>query len=337
VTLPVLIVGAGARATLYSELIRHVLADRLRLVGVVGRSELRARALAEACDVPFALEGDLEDAAFTWSAAGAIVCPSSDANARMARRVAAQGLPLLLETPPSLAVAEAEDLLRFISAQGVAAEVAEQNTRAPEAAFLQTLIRAGLFGDVRLVACDLASYRYHATGVGRALLGKPRGRRAVGLRTRFPDLPEHAATVTVGTIEADGALLQVRDGEGLYLPDGPWRSGGWSVYGSRGSWVHGQLRIDGADVPIEHTTAMVNGVDFTGRLGAHGVVWEAAHRGSALNDDRRAIACCLTDWLARVNGDRTPSQWSLEDGVEDLRWIDGLERSALLGGAPIAL
>jgi len=312
VTLPILIVGAGCRAGIYASLLREQFSDRLRLVGVVSRSRDRAAALAEAEGVPWALEGDLEDAAHAWEAAGAVVCPSSEANARMARRVAAQGRPFLLETPPALEVPEAEALLAFVSAQGLAVEVAEQNPRGAEASHALDVVRSGRIGEVRMVACDLASYRYHATAVGRALLGKPRGRRAVALRARFPDLPEHAATITAGTIEAEGGrILQVRDGEGLYLEEGPWRSGGWSIYGSEGSLIGGRLTIGGVEEPVD--------------------------TGWTEDDDRRAIGRCVDDWLARLGGRATETQWSLEDAVEDLRWIDALERSARLGGAPILL
>jgi len=312
VTLSILIVGAGGRGDLYASIVRERFADRLRVVGVVSRSAGRAAALAREIGVPWALEADLESIATDRGAGGAIVCPSSDANGRMARRVAARGLPFLLETPPALEPAEAESLLGFVEAAGVAVEVAEQNPRGAEATYALSVVRSGRLGDVRLVACDLASHRYHAIAVGRALLGRPRGRRAAALRTVFRDLPPPAATVTAGTIEAEGGrILQLRDGEGLYLPGGPWRSGGWSMYGSKGSLSGGVLRVGGVEEPAAYDRTE--------------------------DDDRRAIARCVEDWLARIDGTKTDTQWSLADAVEDLRWIDALERSARLGGAPILL
>jgi hypothetical protein len=277
--LPVLIVGAGGRGRgVYAPLIRDVLSDRLRVVGVVARTEASAKAAAEEIGVPWAVEGDLEDAAFLWEAAGAIICPSSDGNARMARRVAAQGLPFLLETPPAMSVSKAEDLASFVAAQNIAVEVAEQNPRAAEAGFAREVVRSGVLGPVRLVACDLAGYRYHATAVGRALLGMPRGRRAVALRAVFPGLPPHASTVVAGTVEAEGGrLLQVRDGEGLYLPDGPWNSGGWSIYGSKGSLSRGCLRISGETHDVVHEIGEIGGVRFTRAVRAADLRWAADH------------------------------------------------------------
>ena len=129
----------------------------------------------------------------------------------------------------------------------------------------------------------------------------------------------------------------MRDGEGLYLANGPWTSGGWSIYGSRGSIVRNHLRIDGVDEEIRYDRAEVDGVGFTRRVEAHGIEWTAAYPEHPLDDDARAIAQCIDDWLARLDGSRTETQWSLADGVADLRWIAALERSATLGGAPILL
>ena len=336
--LPVLIVGAGNRADLYARLLAECFAAELVLVGFVSRGEARARDAAQRFDVPWATAGDLEDAAFRWGAAGAVICPSSDANATMARRVAAQGLPFLLETPPSLDVAEAESLRDFVAAQGVAVEVAEQNPRGPEAGFAREAVGSGKLGDVRLAACDLAGYRYHATAVGRALLGRPRGRRASALRTVVPGLPPHAASIVAGTIEAEGGrMLQLRESEGIYLPNSPWRSGGWSVYGSRGSLVRDELCIGGTVERVRYESAQVGSVSFTASVACGEVIWTAGRCDAALDDDARAVAACLDDWLARIDGRPAPRGWSLADAVDDLRWIVALERSATLGGAPVTL
>ena len=310
--LPVVLVGAGHRAsTVYGPLLTRWMADRFALVGVIGRGERRARGLGEALGVPWELD---ISTALTMGARGAVVAVSSPENGAVARSVLDLGLPALLETPLALDLADARALA---GRTGALIEVAEQNPRFPDVAAVVAAVRAGAIGEARLVVNGGAGYRYHAAAVARALLGRPRGRVATGQRVLFPEVdvgrgcgPEE---VLVGSVRAEGgAVFQLRDAEAAWVDAGPWGRGSWRALGSTGEWADGALP-GGAPSPI---LALPEGPP---------------------DGDLQATARCLLDWRSRLDGTITGTAWSAADGLADLLWIDAVQRSATLGGAPIKI
>lgn len=322
--LPVAIVGAGHRSrTVYAPLLTGPLTDRFSLVGVVGRTDFRAPALAREHGVPWSL--DLEDAV-GWGARGLILCVNAHLNGEVALRAAELGLPLLLETPVGWDLPQAR-AVRDATAH-LPVEVAEQNPRFPEVQLWRAIVAAGELGRVQAVCSDAAGYRYHAAAVARALLGRPAARHATGARTIFADDfgrgcgPEPLVTGAVTT--EGGALYQVRDGEPLHL--GAWQRGGWWIAGDRGSLRADALHRRGGDsepVRVER----VSGVATRWACGDHAV--DALLPGQ--DEDRLAVARCLLDWQARIEGVTTPTQWSVQDGLADLAWTIAVERAAALG------
>ena len=333
IRLPVALVGAGHRArSVYAPLITGTLADRFELVGVVSRREASARALGEAAGCPGAVELQL-----AWGARGLICSASAHENGRLAASLLPLGLPLLLETPLALDVDEARALVDA----PVPIEVAEQNPRFPRSLLLRELVDRGLLGDVRAVASDACGYRYHATALGRALLGRRRGLWAVAARTVFGDDfgrglgPE---SLLAGTVSVDGdRLFQLREGEALHLGGGPWPRSSWWLAGDRGGVVGDRVQLRGGG-----EAALVQETDGAGRLRAARV--EGAIEFSiplptqaALTEDEHAVARCLLDWVERIEGRTAATGWSAHDGLADLLWVQALERSAALGGARITL
>jgi predicted dehydrogenase len=324
VRLPVALVGAGTRAAgIHAPLLAGPLAHRFRLVGVVGRSEGRAAALAKRFGVPWSLD---IDAIRAWGAGGAVLCASAHENGRLGLALASMGLPLLLETPLALDLAEARALAA--ATVGLPVEVAEQNPRFGEVLLWRRIVEAGWLGRVRAVASDAAGYRYHAAAVARALLGRPPGRHAVGLRTLFDDdfgRGQGPAPLVAGALVTDGgALYQVRDGEPLHT--GAWQRGGWWVAGERGSLGAAGFRDrDGAVRPIVRDVAP--GRPARWRCGELHV--DAPIPGD--DEDAAAAARCLLDWRGRIDGVPSDSSWSARDGLEDLAWAVAIERAATLG------
>jgi hypothetical protein len=173
--------------------------------------------------------------------------------------------------------------------------------------------------------------------------------QASGRRALFPiDIGrgENEASVYSGTLVSDGgAVFQFSDGEGLYLKDGPWSQGSWSVLADGGSlgstdevisWRNGEQRR----MPVQRCTQMIGGVQTTEKIVLHGeALLESASPlpGVALDDDSQAAAQCILDWLARVDGKPSPSSWSAEDAFSDLAWTCALERSAMLSGTPVKI
>ena len=346
--LPVALVGAGNRsAQVYGPLLKGPLADRLRLCALVSRGRDRGQALAERLAVPLA--DDLEDATARHGARGAVICVSSPENHKLAHQALDLCLPALLETPLALELDDAASLAVRIRDSGMPFEVAEQNPRFPEQVFWRRVIEEGFIGSPRLICCDRAGYRYHAAAVARSLLGKPHGVQGSGRRALFPiDIGrgERQASMYTGTLVADGgAIFQFSDGEGLYLSDGPWARGGWSVLADGGSlgspdevvsWRDGEQR----KMAVQRCTQLIAGVQTTEKFVLHGeVLLESISPlpGEALDDDSQAAARCLLDWLARMEGNPSASGWSAEDAFADLAWTCAIERSAMLSGTPVTI
>ena len=317
--LPVALVGAGHRAaTVYAPLLLGPLSDRFRLVGIVARSDYRVPGLAQGLDLPWGL--DLSDAA-DWGARGLILCASAHANGPLGLQAASLGLPLLLETPLAL---ELPDAIRLAEAlEGALVEVAEQNPRFGDTLLWRRIVQEGWLGRVQAVASDAAGYRYHAASVARAILGRPHARHAVGLRTVF-DEDHGPEALYAGTLSTEGgAIYQVRDGEALHR--GAWQRGGWWLAGTGGSLrPDGVQRRDHGPPPIE---SRLEAGRRRWSCGPLEVVDPLPH----LDADAAAVARCLLDWLARIDGRVTETAWSVDDALRDLAWCAAIERAATLG------
>lgn len=317
--------------------------DRLQLVGVVGRGEERAAATGSALEGPWTT--DL-DGLRAWGARAAIVCVASPENGTVGRAVLEHGLPALLETPLALDPAQALALRDLAISSGLPVAVAEQNPRHLGSRLIIETCRRGVIGEPKIVVTDGAGYRYHAIAVARAVLGKTRGRMATGQRVVCPDVdvgrgagPEE---VLLGTVRAEGGgLLQFRDAEAAWVDQGPWSRGTGRVMGTRGEFVGGSVvtwdgtRTSLAIEPIEST--MHGEVRRVGlRLMTDPPIEVmAALPQAGLDDDRQAVAGCVLDWLGRIEG--TDLGWTVQDAYADLAWLDGMSRSAVLGGAPVLL
>lgn len=321
--LPVLLIGAGQRARhTWAALLRGPLADRVRLVGVVGRGRAALDDVARSLQVP--VDDLLERSVARSRPAGVIVAVSASENGRVARQVIELGLPALLETPLALHADDASSLARLAARAGLPWHVAEQNPRHAGPALAREVARAGRVGEVRVVSGVLPTYRYHATAVARSLLRRRPGLDAVALRTRVAG--PHPFVVA-GTVSVRGALAQLSDAEAIF--GGPWRPGAWWIHGDAGSfgpeglWRHGRLE------PVT--------VGAEGRS-VGGVRWRPALPG--VHDDLQAAAGCLMDWIQVVRGGdpwSVPDAWTASDAAADLAWIAALEASACLGGRRIRL
>ena len=190
-------------------------------------------------------------------------------------------------------------------------------------------------------------YRYHAAAVARSLLSRPQARWAVGQSARFDSDfgrgcgPERLVAGGIETV--GGALFTLRDGEAGHLGTGPWARGRWHLYGERGG-VFGDQQCVGwsPSGPTEHRIIWEHGNGPAGdaiqsvRLeGFPALRWESPLPEAALDADALAVATCILDWLARIDGQKSDSAWSPRDAFLDLVWTEAVERSASLGGIRI--
>jgi len=341
--LPIVLVGAGWRTReFYSPLLCEALADRLKVVGVVSRSEERARSLADELGVPWSL--DLSDSV-VWGARGAVVAVSPDQNHTVASGLVHLGVPALLETPLALSLDDARDLLQVIEGSGLPFEIAEQNPRHLGPRMWKEVIDRGLLGEVRLVGSGGAGYRYHATAVARSLFGRRRGLTAIGMR-EFTNIdlgrgvdrePLYVGAVAV----AGGGLFQIRAAEPFYSQDSGWSPQGWSILGDLGGLsATNELSLAAPGGATRHPLEWLPGGGSGGNAvrgirigGKEGLEIETALPDFDSSDDLQAVGRCLLDWLARLEGTESPTGWSARDAFCDLAWIDAVERSATLGGA----
>jgi len=341
--LPVVLVGAGRRAAVHAMAARVGSPDGIRVVGVVSRSADRAAALAADLGVPWSL--DL-DAALTWGARGAIVSVTCHENHRVAGGVLDLGLPALLETPLAMEWSDALALARRVRESGLPVEVAEQNPRFPEAMLWREIVRRARLGALRAVSSEGAGYRYHAAAVARALFNRGPGRVATGQRALTGvDLGRGVSRepLLFGQVRTtDDRVFSLRDGEGHHLGrDAPWLGAGWTLLGDRGSLRSGApLRAWSAEGA--HDLELTRVSDRHGRLTSLETGDREVHvappcPGADLDDDGQAVVQCHRDWLDRLDGRVTGSAWSADDALTDLAWVEGIERSARLLGAPIEL
>ena len=352
--IPTVLVGAGHRArAVWGPLLRGHLADRVSLLGVVGRGRDRGQATADALGVP--LWPDL-DAGVTAGVRLAIVCVSAHENAPVAHAVLNRGWSALLETPLALSAADATALAARIATHAAPVGVAEQNVFHLEQRLLIALARSGVLGEPRGVVSDGAGYLYHAAAVAHAALGDPAPRAVSAQRVELPGLdvgrggPEFVLTGTVRY--AGGALFTLRDAEAAWREGGPFGRGGYRVMGSGGEAAGRSVIVaHGAGwrpAPVEERRAS------DGRLIAlscAGVTVEVARPQHALSDDAQAAAACLLRLLevhdgvgrdgsarARWNSNGQGSRdGSVLAAQRDVLVLDAMQRSARLGGALIAV
>ena len=143
----------------------------------------------------------------------------------------------------------------------------------------------------------------------------------------------------------NGTVFQLTDGEGVHIPQSPWFRGSWSVLCDGGSLSEpDQVRVRGRQdnelLAVERVARTIDGVDVTQAYRLHGKLLlecPSALPEAPLNDDAQGVARCLKDWLDRIAGKAASTAWSAEEGFHDLSWIAALERSALLGGAPVRI
>jgi predicted dehydrogenase len=347
VPIPVVLVGAGNRAReFYAPLLTQTLADRFDLLGVVSRSEGRARALADDLGVPWSL--DLAEG-IGWGARGAVVAVSPDQNHRVASQLVHLGIPALLETPLALGVEEAGELLEVIGRSGLPFEMAEQNPRHLGSRLWAEVVRRGLLGEVRLVSSGGAGYRYHATAVARQLYGRRRGLTALGMR-EFTQLDLGRGVdrepLYVGSVDVEGGgMFQLRASEVFYAPGSGWSPLGWSILGDLGGVsVDNELSLAGVDGVRRYPVEWLSGPQDSGGgvrgvriAGGPDIQIDSALSGFEASDDLQAVGLCLLDWLRRLDGRDSVTAWSPQDAFSDLAWIDAVERSAMLGGVRLSV
>ncbi len=160
------ILGAGWRSEFYQRVARAC-ADRIEIVGMVGRSAERAEDVSRRFGVP--LYATLDELARKAQPQFVVVCVSRGQNESALRALAERGIPALVETPP----AETADELAALWAlerNGLRVQVAEQYWAQPHHAARLALAASGRLGRISQAQVSVC-HGYHAMSLMRRFLG----------------------------------------------------------------------------------------------------------------------------------------------------------------------
>lgn len=178
------VVGAGWRAEHFFRIIK-ALPDRFDLVGVAVRREAEVMRLAERGIHAVTELRHLDDISPDF----VVVATPAEANANTCEQLAAQGHPLLLETPPGVDDAELDHLLA-LEQSGADIQVAEQYQHQPLLAARLAVIASGRLGEITSADVSVA-HGYHGVALIRAALG-------AGLGEFHVSAHEHESPITIG-------------------------------------------------------------------------------------------------------------------------------------------
>ncbi|MFD1179474.1 Gfo/Idh/MocA family protein [Paenibacillus puldeungensis] len=213
------IIGGGWRAEFYLR-IAKALPERFEVAGIWVRDEEKSRELGGKWGVPTTsrLEDFLvqarRDYSFVVLSLTKVVTPE------FLVRLAAEGIPVLTETPPAV---DMEGLLRLYESVGPEAkiQVAEQFMFQPMHAARLAVAKSGLLGEVSHVQVS-AGHGYHGISLIRHLLGvgfdeaEISGQRIVSPLIQGPGRNGLPSAEAVITSEQDIALIRFGDRTALF-------------------------------------------------------------------------------------------------------------------------
>jgi predicted dehydrogenase len=180
----VAIIGTARRSDyMYGPILKAM--EGVELVAVWGRGEEPARRLGTSLGVPHYT--DLERLVRETAAQIGVVCVSYAANGQVALMAVEHGLNVLVETPISHRLSEADAIIAAAAGRGLKVEVSEQFHRRPLEQIKLKLIESGLFGRVHTAYNDFAGHGYHGVSVMRSYLGfDARPVRVMGAVRKYP-------------------------------------------------------------------------------------------------------------------------------------------------------
>jgi predicted dehydrogenase len=346
------IVGASKRSDyLYGPLLTTLTED-VELVGVWGRSEEKAQALAEKYRVPWFTELERMRAAVRPEAA--VVSVAYAANGEVGRQIVDLGLHALLETPIAHELADADAILAGAAAAGLKTEVAEQYYRRPNERLKGALIHAGIFGRVNSAYNDFMGHGYHGVSLIRSYIGFEVPVVAVnGVTAKFQTAPYY------GWIERshgpreenwEHAVLHFADGRlGFFhwssiAYDSPLR---WlrstKFFGEQGMAVGDQMTLltpDGKDpraIYVERRFHNVGGMETLSELVAHTqpeIAWRNPFRAYYLDDEMISAADCLMSLVHAIREDTAPEYGPVQARIDQAVSL-AMRESARNGGAAV--
>lgn len=334
------LVGSGFRADAFRR-VATTLSDRFSLVGVVTRSEQRAREIVDTWRTPaYQSIGDLLDRQRPDFVLVSV--PRTVAVSRL-DELARAGVPVLCETPPA---GDLEGLVHVtgLARAGARIQVAEQYPYQPLHAARMKLTDSGVIGRVS-VAWVSFSHDYHAFSVMRRHLGvtgQAATVRASLIRARVESgntrAGDRRAREMVDDVRTVG-LIDYGDRLGVYdFANNQHRSyvrrQMIHLRGSEGEIAQDQVHLvrgleERVTISLRRDEDDVGGHYLKGISGADGWLWRNPFPGARLADDEVAMATCLDKMAAYAAGG--PAFYGLADAAQDSYLALTLHQAAASG------
>ncbi len=350
------IIGTGKRSdTLYAPLL-NILKDDVKLVGVWGRSEDKARELGEKYHVPWFT--DLDHLRNDLELDAVIVSVANPANGEIGRRVIELGVHALLETPIANSLEDADAIIQGAEANNLKVEVAEQYYRRPIERLKRKLMEADVFGKILVAYNDFMGHGYHGMSLIRSYIGFDEPVISVsGTSTKFSVDPYYSwisQTVEKGEEEWQHAILHFANGALGFF--------NWSsiAYDSALRWQRSTrffadrgmadgdrlttLTSDGKDPqPIEikrffHNVGGMETLTELIALTSPEIVWRNPFRAYYMDDEMIAVADCLMSLVNAIREDKYPEYGPLQARLDQeltLAMHESAENSGASVGLPI--
>jgi len=369
--LRIAIIGTGKRSDyLYGPII-EALPDEVELVAVWGRSQESARRLGDNLNKPYYT--DINRLVRETDPQIGIVSVNYAANGEVGLMAVESGLNVLVETPISHDLRQADEMIKAAAARDLKIEVAEQFHRRPHEQIKRMLIESGIFGRVHTSFCDFAGHGYHGISVMRSYLGfDARPVQVTGLVRDFPLEPHWSRlneSNTDRTETQEHGMITFEDGQigifhwtsvGYDSPLRWWRSSRFLAEKGMGISTGTALDFDDhltlltpdgeapSPIVIERRYERVDGGALIG-VYAHisdpnfpTIVWENPLRpkiqghGMQWHDDEIGVAGCLLSLVNAVRDGGQPTYGPLQARM-DQELILAIRQSSQAGSAPVTI
>ncbi len=369
--LRVALIGTAQRSFHMYEPIVKALNKEVQLVSVWGRSVPSARRLGEFSGVPWYT--DVNRLVTETAPQIGIVDVAYPANGEVGLMAVEAGMHVLLETPITHQLNEADKIIAAAQNRGLKIEVAEQFHRRPLEQIKLKLLHTGLFGRVHTSFNDFAGHGYHGVSVMRSYLGFDARPLQVSGAVREYDLSAHWSRLgnTRGPRKEtqEHGMIVFESGQlGLYHwtdvgYDSPlrwWRSSRFLAEKGMGITVGVGLNVQewltllapGGEMPqfisLERRWERVDGgaliamIAHTGNSELPIVQWdnpflnaEPGHNPQ-WHDDEIGVASCLMSLVNAVRSGGEPSYGPYQARL-DQEIILAVRQSSLEGGRPVSI
>ncbi|MFB9276940.1 Gfo/Idh/MocA family protein [Cohnella cellulosilytica] len=343
-----LIGGAGFRAQYFLR-IAEALPDRFEVSGMVVRNASKAEEMERRWGA--AVYPGLEELLAKEKPDFVVVSVNGAAGAEYMLKLAREGIPVLMETPPAADLAGLLELNEQIGRiEGAKVQVAEQYQYHPMQEARLRLIRSGRLGRITEATVSI-SHLYHGASLIRKMLGvgfEEARIRAMRFETEWVNGPTRGGPPADDKLiptERELAWIDFGDRLGIYdftsNQHRSWiRSNHISVRGQRGEIFDNRVLIQQDAVQMQLELKRVNrgelenaeGYFLQGIIGGEQWLYTNPFVPARLYDDEIAIASCLQQMSDYINGG--PELYNLAEASQD-QYLGLLIQRAILTGETV--